>query len=464
MTRHAKGLLCAAAAITLASASAQAEEGDYSSWQAFWNLFFPPAADQPLTRSDGEGPYPLVANPGTFDDDFEPGGYTEWQKVDLAPETGAVCGNGSPYKFFVNRVAHTRNTVVYMEGGGACWDYESCTGQTGIRGARNPNGIPDDYLDGPATGLVSPFVFRDHPYSRVKTQDWNVVYVPYCTGDIYTGDETAVYEDPTGQAAPLVYHHNGVRNVRAVTAWMRENLPAPTQLLMTGCSAGGAGALTSYHAFRRDSRSRLGFLINDSGPVYPTELNGPLAQNPSQPLLEKIRDAWNTDDPISWYQRDLPFLRASDPGTISTAIARRWPADRMGHVHFQQDLTYSSYSYEEFYEAIRTDPVQASREEKVLDLWAVDTQKLRRQLAQEPNFGGYFPYFRDLNESHCATIVDLENADIQEADLELGDLIDSVLDGSGPVQEGFEEDQEADENKPFNLIYSLVGLILAGGL
>lgn len=462
MTRHAKGLLAATAAIGLAAASApaQAEEGDYSPLEAFFNLFFPPAADEPVRPREQDGPYPLLPNPAGFEDGFESGAYTRWQKVDLAPETGAVCGNGSPYKFFVNRVAHTRNTVVYMEGGGACWDYPSCSGQSGVRGARNPDGIPDDYLEGPTTGLVSPFTFRDHPYSRVKTQDWNIVYVPYCTGDVYSGDETAVYEDPAGEAAPLVWHHNGTKNVRAVTAWMRDNLPAPTQLLMTGCSAGGAGVLNNYHPFRRDSKSTYGFLINDSGPVFPTEARGPLSRNPSQPLQRQVRDVWGTDDVVDWVQRDLPFLRKSNPGSVSTATARRWRGDRLGHVHFQRDLNYSVYSYERFYDYIQNDPDRASRNEKILDLWDIDTNKLRRQLSREPNFGGYFPYFRDVNDSHCATIIDFENGDIQERGLELGDFIGSVLDGSGPVLEGYEEDEEADENKPPNLIYTLIGFIL----
>ena len=39
-----------------------------------------------------------------------------------------------------------------------------------------------------------------------------------------------------------------------------------------------------------------------------------------------------------------------------------------------------------------------------------------------PNFGYYLPRFRALNESHCTTIVDFENGDIQEDGLELSEL------------------------------------------
>ena len=125
------------------SLSASAELGDYGFWQTLKNLFSPMGPDNPVTTEQANAnQYPLLANPGGFNDGFSPGGYLSWQTVQLDPSTGAICGNGSPYKFFVNRVAHSSNTIIYMEGGGACWDYESCTGQTGIRGARNPNGIP----------------------------------------------------------------------------------------------------------------------------------------------------------------------------------------------------------------------------------------------------------------------------------------------------------------------------------
>ena len=72
----------------------------------------------------------------------------------------------------------------------------------------------------PGASLVSPFVTRISPFDAVKTQRWNMVYVPYCTGDIYSGDKVAIYEDPQNQKPPLVWHHNGLRNTRAVVAWL----------------------------------------------------------------------------------------------------------------------------------------------------------------------------------------------------------------------------------------------------
>jgi hypothetical protein len=457
--------VAAAAALSLPFV-VHAEEGDYSWWQTLVNLVSPPKADNKVTPAQRQGQYPLLSNPSGFGDGFRPGAYNEWQTIRLAPQTGAVCGNGSPYKFFVNRVPNTRNTLVYMEGGGACWDYGSCTGAEGVRGARNPNGIPDDYMGllNPGASLVSPFVTRISPFDAVKTQAWNIVYVPYCTGDIYSGDRVAVYPDPSGANAPLVWHHNGLRNVRAVTAWLKDNLPRPTQMLSAGCSAGGAGSLVNYPFLRRDVAPTRGYLIDDSGPVFNTPRNGDPAQYPSVPLATLIRDRWGLDapnGPVSALSSTLPQLDPNQLGTLYNALSARYRTDRLGHTHFWQDQNFSAYSYERFYPEIQNAPDLATKQALITQRWTIDTQRLLGNLNGLPNFGGYFPQYRALNESHCTTVVDFKNGDIQAQGLELKHFIDSVLDGQGPVLDATEADQAADRAKPFNLLYWLVDQLLA---
>lgn len=439
-----------------------AEEGDYAGWQTALNLLFPPGPDNPVRASQKTGPYPLLPDPSSFDDGFNPGSYYTWQTIRASPSTGAVCGNGSPYKFFVNRVPHTRNTIIYMEGGGACWDYASCTGQTGVRGARNPNGIPDDYLSlaNPGASLVSPFVTRINPLDTAKTQNWNMVYIPYCTGDVYSGDRVATYADPTGQQPPLVWHHNGLRNTRAVVAWLKNNLPRPTQMLSTGCSAGGTGSLTNYASLRRDLAPTRGYLINDSGPIFPTPQFGDSAQFPSVRLHTQIRNVWGLDaGPLAFIKGAAPAFDLGNLGSIYPALSSRFPGDRMGHTHFWQDQNYSSYSYERFYPEIANAPA-SQKPALITAKWSQDTARLRAQLDGIANVGGYFPQFRDLNESHCTTVVDFNNGDVQERNLQLDDFINSVLDGSGTVLDASEASDIADRAKPLNPLYALINLIL----
>ncbi|MCL1126919.1 pectinacetylesterase family protein [Shewanella surugensis] len=85
--------------------------------------------------------------------------------------------------------------------------------------------------------LSNPANYEDHP----EGQDWNLVYVPYCTGDIYAGDKVEIYEDPSGVNPPLEWHHNGLVNMRAINAWLRGNMQQPSRMMVTGCSAGQGG-------------------------------------------------------------------------------------------------------------------------------------------------------------------------------------------------------------------------------
>ena len=460
MQRFTLTALAGGIALGLAT-PASAEFGDYGFWDTLANLVSPPRADNPVRPEQRVGTYPLLANGNNGG--FKPGLYWSWQTITMTPQSGAVCGDGSPYKFFVNRVPNSSNTLVYLEGGGACWDYASCTGATGMRGARNPNGIPDDYMSllNPGASLVSPFTVRLNPFNYVKTQNWNMIYVPYCTGDIYSGDKVAVYSDPNNQKPPLVWHHNGLRNMRAVVSWLKDNVQRPGQMLMTGCSAGGTGSLTNYAHVRRDLAASRNYLIDDSGPIYPTPRNGDPAIYPSQPLHTKIRGAWGLDaQPLPYLASELPGFDLNNLGTLPRALATRYSGDRMGHAQFWEDLNYSAYSYESFYDDIRNAPNQATREANIHARWYIDTARLKTELETLGNFGYYLPQFRDVNESHCTTVVDFNNGDIQEQGLELSQFINNVMEGNGAVLRASESSQTADRNKPFNLLYYIVDKLL----
>ena len=103
--------------------------------------------------------------------------YFQWEAVELPAASGASCGNGTPYRFFVNRTPFTSKTVVMFEGGGACWDQAACKGGT-LLDAVNPDGIPANYMTDfnrqAHLGLVTPFTMRLHPLQSVQTQSWNL--------------------------------------------------------------------------------------------------------------------------------------------------------------------------------------------------------------------------------------------------------------------------------------------------
>jgi hypothetical protein len=133
----------------------------------------------------------------------------------------------------------------------------------------------------------------------------------------------------------------------------------------------------------------------------------------------------------------------------------------MGHVHFWDDTVFSRYSYATFFPEITNEPDAARREQLLLAKWQQETALLSQGLAQLTNFGGYFPRYRALAGSHCATIVDFFNGDIQEQNLQLGDFVGSVLDAQGPVLHASETDTVADRQKPSNTLYLQLSELLA---
>lgn len=369
--------------------------------------------------------------------------YFTWLMVE--PGGASSCGNGSPYRFFVNYSPLSENVLVYFEAGGACWDYPSCSGQEGVRGAANPNGIPEDYMQG-IPAVMSPFVLRNHPWDSVPTHDWNIVFVPYCTGDVHTGNNQITYVDAdTGEE--LEWHHAGHANVLAVIAWMQETFPHIPKLMVTGSSAGGIGALVNYYFLRENLNVDQAILLNDSGPAYLTGELFPLERDAhSKPLHLKIRQAWDLDPVLAEFP--APF-DPEDFGSINLMVSALFPADRIAHTQFSRDENYSSYSYERFYEDIDL--------ETMLEYWADDQENLMDLYdglltsPQYPNENtGYFiPYYRPFNESHCTCVLDFTDTDITGTGMDMRDYVVKLLDFTAPLESHYEAPDPDELDRPY---------------
>jgi hypothetical protein len=314
-------------------------------------------------------------------------GYFQWDMVELPASSGASCGNGTPYRFFVNRTPASKNLVLVYEGGGACWDQKACQGE-GPLSASNPNGIPPDYMQRldttAARGLVTPFSTRSGLFQPVATQSWNQVYLPYCTGDVHSGSAVVVYAD-ADPANPRTQYHRGQANVRAAAQWLRQNLGVPKDLLLTGFSAGGVGSTVTY-GIVRDALQPTGraSLIADSGPLMQAPRSGTPAQYPSLPLHEKIRTTWGLDSPeglITSYGASLPGFDPANLGSVNGALALRYPDDRFAYVNFRTDMNFSLFSYEKFYDDIANAPDADTKRERTLARWQPDLANHAADLA-----------------------------------------------------------------------------------
>ncbi|MBZ8143479.1 hypothetical protein CLD22_26965, partial [Rubrivivax gelatinosus] len=183
-------------------------------------------------------------------------GAADWQRIDAPPPvTGldgrshaATCsgypGTDATFRFWT-RAGRSDKLVVFFEGGGACWDDLTCTypAADGL-----PEGVPQFFVpQAPAEPGPKDLggLFRaDDPSNPVH--DWTQVYIPYCTGDIHTGSATRTYANAGHPVYPLPstfpIEHRGFDNFMVVLEWARQHVPAPSQVLVAGSSAGGYGA------------------------------------------------------------------------------------------------------------------------------------------------------------------------------------------------------------------------------
>src|SRR5687767_11085004 len=142
-----------------------------------------------------------------------------------------VCADGSPFRFFVHP-GDPAKLLVEFEGGGACWDDASCAVDIYSRRVQADPGQAEQR--GQLVGIYD----RRNPENPFR--DWTHVYIPYCTGDLHWGSIDKTY---TGSSGPFVVPHRGAINATAALSWASENVPAPRQVFVTGCSAGGYGSI-----------------------------------------------------------------------------------------------------------------------------------------------------------------------------------------------------------------------------
>jgi hypothetical protein len=316
-----------------------------------------------------------------------------WQRVEIP---GSQCGNGSQYKFWYYDSPSSQNLLVMFEGGGACWDYETCSGQAGLLGAANPNGLPDDYITQFKAEYVSPIVngadpgIPLRPKNPIVTNGWDVVYMPYCTGDVHVGNNVVTYTDPTGQNPPITWRHMGFHNTRSALAFLATRFPTIGKLLVTGFSAGGVATAAGYYEVRRTLQPAAGYMLNDSGPIFPA----PNASYNSYPLHSLIEDVWA----LETLYAELPAsFNPNDFGSATDMVAIEFPSDRLAYTGYSSDYNFSRFSYERFY--------PGSTQAQILARWRQDQANLVAEMSGHANFSYHIPWHRPINDSHCTSII-----------------------------------------------------------
>lgn len=193
----------------------------------------------------------------------------EWDVYYYGKNSPAICLAGDEYIVSV-REGDPSRVVLYLEGGGACWDYESCYE---MRMANIKAGTP-----GFGGILVSGFMEKDNPLNPLK--DWSVVYASYCDGSVWSGDNDVYYNG-------ILTRHHGLANLSAAVTLLKERFPNPEKILVTGSSAGGYGTLMGYLVTRGQFPHLFLKVLNDSGAYL---------ENPEDTYMhDAVRQNWKIE-------------------------------------------------------------------------------------------------------------------------------------------------------------------------
>ena len=154
--------------------------------------------------------------------------------TEINPGWNTLCSRGQPWGFFV-RPGDPQKVVVEFQGGGACWNFGTCS----VADAIFKDNI-DDVRSAVLSGTFSGIYDQDNDENPFK--GWTHVFVPYCTGDIHWGDADVVYEE--AGVEPFNLSHMGANNTRAALYWLGEQgVVEPEKIFVTGCSAGSYGSV-----------------------------------------------------------------------------------------------------------------------------------------------------------------------------------------------------------------------------
>src|SRR5207302_1776982 len=153
----------------------------------------------------------------------------------------AICLHGTDYETSLHRAASNK-VLLYLEGGGACWDAFTCANGLAKLTANGAQGT--GILD--TTNATNPFA------------DWNIVFASYCDGSVFSGNNIADYD------GTQTYHH-GIQNLSAAVSLMLREFPHPERIVVSGSSAGGYGTYSGYSVTRVAYPDTPILVLDDSG-------------------------------------------------------------------------------------------------------------------------------------------------------------------------------------------------------
>jgi hypothetical protein len=281
-----------------------------------------------------------------------------WTYVEFAD---TKCRTGSPAGIALSRNAASDKLMIYFEGGGACFDSTSCLISPGTT---------DGFTAEKKEGLFN----RAHAENPVA--DWNIVYVPYCTGDTFGGTRA----DSVVPGVDGVHQFVGYNNTKTFLQRIVPTFPNVKDILVTGISAGGYGAAQSAVLVQRAFPATKVKLLDDSGPGFSTAVM-------PECLQAKWRELWGLDGSFLAECGDRCPNKNDFTRDYALAMARTFQDRPSGLIESVQDAIISRF----FGAGLNNCTGRSLLDQVPLDIYTADLLSFRDAVSVTPNFGTYLP-------------------------------------------------------------------------
>lgn len=288
----------------------------------------------------------------------------KWHTVALGG--GTRSSDGSEYALFVRR-GESKNLLIQFSGGGACWDDKTAampiTPASVISGyTRELKAFYFKSLTRLFPAGLAGITKRRDPENAFR--EWNVVFIPYSTGDLHVGNTTNTY---THKGESFEVHHNGRNNCLASLEWVYANFKDVEKVMVAGESSGAwASALYAPEIADQYSDRKLYCLSDCAG----------LVSNRWPEILDTV---WKADS-----AKTLGFEIRTD--ILEDSLLRRTDSQQRNIKYLQSNTMYDD-TLTRFGAAVNDLPIDTTQ---FIDDWAADTKRSMKRLSEAGIDYNYF--------------------------------------------------------------------------
>lgn len=230
----------------------------------------------------------------------------------------------SDYSFFF-KAGKPGKVAILFNGGGACWNSETCLQSLQIPDSPPPY-VPS--ADLPHNDVENWGGLLDEGNPENPYGDWSILFLPYCTGDVHIGSNDQYYGPE--ESTPVI-RHRGFDNFLYAREWLRQRYAdrgeRVAKVLVAGSSAGAYGAAFNFPYIKQIFPDAKGFLLADSG-------NGVFVDSFIDAAMHREAASWQVDANLPAWVPGIESLPSQTAATyivsLYSSLANYYPRDRFG--------------------------------------------------------------------------------------------------------------------------------------